>query len=487
MYDDPPESINLKTLRLQQECPASYGAGTKVPTAAFDRWKAVADACGSWHLGTEVDDIIRDQFSAFDPVQRDLCLDLLSRYTDLMADHRDALVVEEGDPVVTIMHPNGHASTSAWYQFRLNGKNGPELIKIRTGLRGSTPDEVAVLVQGKDPDESATEVMLRHGTVETLEMDAALRATEIRRVFSLWEETRSDAWQGDKRTPGRACYTVCPRPARCGQYPTPDGRRVSADTRTIRLPKTAASWMRQCDRHTAWKQVYQIPKDDGQEFDEARGRGASFHDLLAEALLADDPNGAFQDAVADLPDASRLQWLWEQHLTLEVEHAFPVAYQATEYQIGVTVQTTGLDVFRRSDRPGHGKPVAVVFMARPDATGREGDDTSAIVEVRTGASRREADPLELDVYALGAALLKKVNRVAIHVHLLGLPEGPECHREVYEEDRLRLALQRLEEPALRAAAWDPLDATRPSFNVGQWCGDCEFRLRCENYRAGTEG
>ena len=102
--------------------------------------------------------------------------------------------------------------------------------------------------------------------------------------------------------------------------------------------------------------------------------------------------------------------------------------------------------------------------------------------MRTGSSAREVNQLELDIYALGAAHLKRTSRIAIHLHRLGLPEGPECYREVYDEQRLAAALQRLEDPALTVASWDPLDAMQPRFNVGPWCFDCEFRLRCENYR-----
>ena len=373
MYDDRPESINLRVLRLQAECPASHGAGTKLPTSALDRWKAVATACGSWHAGTEVDDIVRDQFSPFDPVQRDICIDLLRRYADLMSAQRDDLIVEDGDPMITVMHPNANAVVSAWYQFTLEGGQGPELIKIRTGLGGSTPDEVAVLIEGKDPEDSVTEVMLRRGTIETLDMDADERRSEIARIFSLWDETQSPSWPRNTPTPGLACYTLCPRPARCGQYPTPDGHRVSSNTRTIRLPKTVASWMRHCERHTAWRQVHQIPRDDGSEFDETRDLGSAFHDLFAGALLADDPDAAFEQLLSEVAasEVKPLRRLWDQHRILESKHEHPVEYLSTEYQIGVTVETTGLDAFQASDRAVPGKPVAIVFMARADATGRE--------------------------------------------------------------------------------------------------------------------
>ena len=484
MYDDSrPEPIKLTVLRLQEMCPASDGPGTALPSANLDRWIAVADACASWHNGMEFDEIARDQFAVFDPVKRDICASLLRSYTNLMRDYRERVVSLERD-WVSVPHPDpdSNAAVSAAYQWTLEGEAGPELIKIRTGRYGSRPEEVAVLVSGKDPEDSVVEVMLQPGTVEALEMPPEEQASTLRRIFDFWDETRSNSWQPATRFPNFACYTMCDRPARCGQYPT-DGRAIGRYTRTIRLSKTSVLDLSVCHRKVAWKAIHQIPTDEGDEYDEARERGRDFHELYAAALTATDPTSAFKELLQGIPDDRRksLGDLWDRHLAVESKHELPISYRETEYAVGLTVETNGLGL--RGDKVVRDRPVAVVYIARTDAVGRESDGTPAVVEVRTGAAVREPSRPELDIYALGTARLVKSDRVAIHLHRLSLPEGPECHREVYDADQLHGAAERLEEPASLAASWDPLDALQPSFTVGSWCSDCTYQSRCENYRA----
>lgn len=488
MYEDSrPDAINLTVLRLQETCPASDGPGTALPRATLDRWIAVADACVSWHNGTELDEIVRNQFVAFDPVQRDICSSLLRSYTNLMSDYRQRVVSLERE-WINLPHPDPerNAAVSAAYQMTLEGDAGPELIKIRTGRNGSRPEEVAVLVSGKDPEDSIVEVMLQAGTVETLEMPPEEQESTLRRIFDFWEETRSDSWQPATRSPGFACYTMCNRPARCGQYPT-DGRTIGSYTRTIRMSKTSVLDLPVCNRKVAWKAVHQIPTDEADEYDEARERGRDFHELYAAALTAPDPTSTFNKLLQGIPDDRRksLGYLWDRHLAVESKHELPISYKETEYAVGLTVETKGLAV--QGSEVATDRPVAVVYIARTDAVGRESDGTPAVVEVRTGAAMREPSRPELDIYALGTSRLVQSDRVAIHLHRLGLPEGPECHREIYEADQLHEAAERLEETASLVASWDPHDALQPSFTVGSWCSDCTYQSRCENYRADGTG
>jgi len=121
-------------------------------------------------------------------------------------------------------------------------------------------------------------------------------------------------------------------------------------------------------------------------------------------------------------------------------------------------------------------------MARADATGRESDGTPAVVEHRTGPGASDIDQTEMDAYALGVALMTGRREVAVHLHLLGLAEGPRCVRERYTEQDLAEAIERLEYPARVVANWHPIDSLDPPYRVGPWCSGCGFRLRCERYR-----
>lgn len=433
-------------------CPASTaGPGSALPRATLDRWIAVADACASWHNGMEVDEIVRDQFAWLDPVQRDICAALLRTYTELMADYRNRFEsLDTG--FITLHHPdpNENAAVTAAYQWALTGDSGHELIKLKTGLYGSRDAEKAVLLKGKDPDDTIFEVMLRAGTVDPLEMDEESQNVELARLFALWDETRSDDWR-PTRQPGMACYTMCNRPARCGQYPADEATRIYNSTRTIRLSKTSVNNVSFCHRQVAWKAIYQIPTDEGEEVgDEVRDTGREFHELCEAALIATDSKSMFKESLEGIPEnhKSALADLWAKHEQIENGHTSPVTYKQTEYALGATLVTVGRGLAK--GKVVEDQPVSVVLIGRADAVGRESDGTPAVVELRTGASVREPGTLELDIYALGASRLVKASRVAIHHHLVGLP-SPECRREVYEPDDLRDAATRLGKVASVAA------------------------------------
>ncbi len=299
MYDYGPETINLRLTERLAHCPAATGAGTQMPRGNLDRWVIVRDACASWHNGSEVDQVITDHFSVLDPVQRGVCTALFRLYTNLMQGVRDGAEDLEGGFVV-VPHPTADASTQAHVTFTLRGESGPELVKLRTGRTGSNDWEKAVLLTGKDPEDSVIEIMAATGEIEEITMSEEAREAAVAEIFSTWDSQQAtDGFLGTK--PGWWCYT-CPRPARCGQYPTADGHRVSANTRTIRMSKTWVMALRYCQRRVAWKQVYGIPEDDGTDDDDwRRDRGIAFHDLLATALTAENPQAAFDAALQGVP------------------------------------------------------------------------------------------------------------------------------------------------------------------------------------------
>jgi hypothetical protein len=239
-----------------------------------------------------------------------------------------------------------------------------------------------------------------------------------------------------------------------------------------------------CERQVAWKRLYGIPDDEGGEDEgEYRSVGNTFHELIAPALLADDPAAAFEVSLLTLDpsEVATMRHLFACHQQLEGRHEHPIQYRAVEYQVGFTLTVPGLDV-DRNDVVQQNRPVAVVLMGRADATGREPDGMPVVVEHRTGPGATQVDQLELDLYAVGAALLTGQQRAAVHLHQLGLPDGPVCVREVYDGDRIAEALERLVPAAELAAKWHPANATAPPYSVGDWCRWCSYRLRCENYR-----
>lgn len=480
MYSEEPRTINLGVVERLSHCPAAVGVGTRMPRNTLDRWIAVRDACASWHNGMPVDEAITTYFAVFDAVQRRVCSILFRRYVDLMSGSRDGWVDLEGDQLV-VRHPLQNAYATASITFTLDGDEGRELVKLRTGRHGTSRWERAVIAMAKDPDDSVVEVMAPIGTIDELTIDEDDAAAALQEIFDVWDA--HEAGTGSRGTrPGWWCFT-CPRPARCGQYPTPDRQRVPASTRTVVVPKTWARAVSVCERRVAWKQLHQIPRDDWTDDEDwRRDRGIAFHELAASALATDDPDTAFSELLGDVPDAERqnLAWLWERHLELEAAHTHPVEILETEYQVGTTIATRGLVV--RRGKVDDGQPVAVVFTARADATGRERDGTPAVVELKTGPGASDVDQIETDIYALGASLITDSVPVAVHLHQLGLPDGSRCVRVVYDADALSGARERLHELATRIASWHPEDAEAAAYTVGSWCHSCPFRARCEDHR-----
>ena len=178
------------------------------------------------------------------------------------------------------------------------------------------------------------------------------------------------------------------QPAAAG-FPPPTAPQIGSRQRTVLLPKTGGQGPRQfCERQVAWKRLYGIPDDEGDE-DEGHSRavGNTFHELIAPALLADDPTEAFRDLAADVGSQRG------GHHAAPVRpppaaggrpRASPSTTGRSNYQIGVTLTVPGPDVDGRGTLQ-ESKPVAVVLMARADATGREPDGTPAVVEHRPPA------------------------------------------------------------------------------------------------------
>jgi hypothetical protein len=183
---------------------------------------------------------------------------------------------------------------------------------------------------------------------------------------------------------------------------------------------------------------------------------------------------------AEASEQLQLRWLFDRHQQLTANDPHPVEYKRTEYEMGITLLVPGVDV-DRFDKITDAE-VAVMLIARVDGAGREADGTPVIVEHRTGQSASETS-YETDLYALATAWAVKDNKAAVHVHRLGLQDGPVCERRFYDEEALNeAAAERFEAAAGRIAAWHPTNATVPPYTVGNWCTWCPVKERCERHR-----
>lgn len=473
----------MKATELESvgECPASAGGGSRLSKAALDRWIAVRYALESALTnGGDVDRAVYDNAAWLDPVQQSVVADLVSNGVLILGASDAETEFDPENSPVTVDLESINVELAAYYQVVVTDPHDPtrtECFKIRTGKVGTPSSEAAILLAGGPDGAGFADLMLNDGTIEPIEMSA----TEVEReIARLGELAGRDRDLRDRR-PGWQCY-LCDRVATCGQYPPPDGYRVGRQQRTIRVSKSDVLKLDQCHRRIAWKTVHIVPKDSGDEAGPAAVIGLLFHEIVADVLLSDDPDKTFIELIASVSPGDRdtMMALYDRHKQVESTHV-PVNYSFTEYQVGATFILDGLD----TDRDGNvktGASVAVTVIARTDAVGREPDNTPAVIEHRTGKTSDRIDDRETAIYALSTARLLGVDTVAVHQHSLGAAGDPECIRIVYDAAALAKAEELLTEILAPIALWDPVDATKPPYSVGEWCTGCPYLDRCTQFR-----
>lgn len=473
--------MKVASLEAVEACPASAYPGSRLPRASLDRWLAVHDALNAaLSYGADVDRAVHDNAGWLDPVQRELVTELVSAGVNALGRSDARIEFDPEDNFVILLHPSLNAEYAAYFQIvvtSLDVASSVERFRIKTGRVGTSELEAAVLVAGDDEGASYADLMLQTGTIEPIELAGAELEAALERLFYLAEAPRD---RRDRR-PGWACY-MCDRVARCGQYPAGEGVAVGARQRTVRLSKSDVLTLDQCHRRVTWKVLHAIPKEIGDEAGSAVVTGLMFHEILSEVLLAHDQDAAFAQLLERVSpdDREAMTRLYGRHKEIESDHV-PVDYALTEYQVGSTFILDGLD----ADRDGNVKTdasVAVTVVARTDAVGREPDNTPAVIEHRTGKTSDRIDDRETAVYALSVARLLGVDRVAVHQHSLGTDGDPECIRIVYDAGGLVEAEALLEKVLAPVPRWDPLDATEPSYSVGEWCTSCPYLARCTSFR-----
>ena len=463
------------------ECPASAGRGSQLPKAPLDRWIAVRYALETALTnGGDVDRAVDENAGWLDAVQRDLVTHLVSSGVSILGASDADVEFDPEDNVAIVDLPTLNIELASYFQIVVTDPRDPdrsEYLKIRTGREGTSQPEAAILLAGGEPGIAFGDLMLRDGTIEPVEMSEPEIDGEITRLREIARRERDLR----SRVPGWQCYR-CDRVATCGQYPTEGGSRVGSRQRTIRVSKSDVLRLDQCHRRVAWKVVYAMPKDSGEETGDAAAVGLLFHEILAEVLLSDDPETTFSELVTSVSpdDRDTMTALYARHKDIESAHV-PVVYGRTEYPVGATFILEGLD----ADRDGNlipGVAVAVTVIARTDAVGREPDDTPAVIEHRTGKTSDRIDERETAIYALSTARLLGVDSAAVHQHSLGAVGDPECIRILYDANGLAEAQELLTEILAPVALWDPVDATKPSYSVGEWCTGCPYQQRCTSFR-----
>jgi len=450
----------------------------------------VYEAVVEWHNAgaSQAPEVVADIesriFATWDPVQRAILVELFTAYRRLH--HPGVTDVDVNPEGGRWDHRETNTKVTVGVQLDVHDGGNWEAVRIKTGRSGTTELEAAAFYR---PGEQRILVDVQLSaddrvTIPRPDPDASGRL--LVDVARRWDATID---RPHNRVAGLHCYS-CDRPARCGQYPVIEGGvgDIGRWTRTIRISKTRLAALERCQRSSLWPALYAIPKDDpdeGESTSAGLALGNSFHEAVAAALLAEDPDAVFGAACDTVPksEADDLQSLFDRHGRLWESEAHPVTAHNTEYQFGVTLVVDGLAADSRGIT--RSKPVAVTMMCATDVNGWESENVAAVVEHRTGVASKALDN-EADLYAASAwAALDQTGRdvdgVAVHFHHLR-NDPPECERHFFDSEEVGRAIRRLQTVAARIAALHPQDATEPLANPGQWCEWCEWVHRCLEHR-----
>ena len=118
-------------------------------------------------------------------------------------------------------------------------------------------------------------------------------------------------------------------------------------------------------------------------------------------------------------------------------------------------------------------------MGQADLVGRY-KGKGLVIELKTGQESND-DLTEAELYALGAKLLLKEEEVYVF-HIYTNKDGGKLKKRKFGESEFDSIINKFEDKAQRIANWNPNDSLSPSFNVGDWCSNCDYQTTCPEYR-----
>lgn len=485
-YDlDEREVLRIPELTRAETCPASWP--TPGPTAwenrdaapPLVRWIAMRNAIQAWHEAQDPDAAVDAALGHLDPVQREICDDLLRAYQRSI--NRSDSISFDVDPAEAADASDTYVLQSWPTAIVTHDDQTVEVLKLRTGNRSTESEEAAVLLTGGPAGARYLDLMLAADDQIPIELDEDNADEVLTRLFQIRHRIGQLARSQRPVRPGHHCYLGCPRAAYCGAYPPAKDQLPGTNARLLIVSKTALATAARCERRAAWKYLYRIPQDPDHESGDQPTVGLHVHDILAALLLEDDPQAILDEQLGAIPpdEVANVRFCVDNHLTIDTEHDSPISYRRRNLQIGVTfVVESGAT----PGAPEEPEQVAVVMICEVDAAGRHADGTPALIEHKTGD---QALPHERDLYAVAGwrqltAAGHPSNTVAVHHHFLRRQQGPRCDTARFDTADITDATTRLQALAEQVAAWDALDATqpRPKERFDAYCSNCLFQQRC---------
>jgi len=476
--------FTANTYKKIMECPASMGPSSKNKARPFlDRWVSLNEVIGDWLYNDATSEEIsiekaRKIYSDnSDSIQIGILDGLFKAFREIFPKTESLKMSRNYPPIprseIKDLDDGDRIILSSWVQYEVGYKDSErkETIKLRTANSDPLSQlDLAILSLQKDKEETYLEVNATKGTID--ELPFLENASEVveEAFLNIQEYLESDK---KKTVPGTWC-SRCDRSSLCGRYQEIDGKKINSKDRSFFVSKTDLLKLNTCSRQLAWKNLYGLPKQSDPD-SEYSNYGDKFH-TYAEKIINEfkEPMSEygiekFSQAISEEEEGIREKLLGAYSSLVEKMSSYEnVELKQTEFALGFSllIDNTSND----------GSNSVFTYMGMADIVGRIGDNTPVVVELKTG-KEREDHKYEAELYALGASIATKEEKVIV-LHVYMQPESSKIVERVYGEKEISKAKEFFITKSIEISSWNPIQTLSPNYNVGSWCEYCSYETRC---------
>ena len=476
-----------KLINISQ-CHSSYGKNNQLAKPKLDRWKDLNNAIIDWMNNDAIEETSvriaeQNNFQFYDKIQKSILSDLFARFRSIYpkkgAEFNHDFPIKE---VTRVINGEEYALTTYFtYEFSQEGLS--EYIKLKTAF-DPKPELIdkAIITKLKEENEEFYIASLEREDLEEIEIIE--NADEvIDQHFNILENFLNNK---QKRNPGDWCNIGCDMASRCGQFPLVNIDKLTNRIREVKISKTNALKLQQCERRAAWNTQYGIPKENYSEYT-TESLGTKFHNY-SQKMLVGNQNFKNKNNIEDFKSLTKNEETINRKILFKkyeelVQNLKPydnLSINKAEYNLGFTVVAEGKGIKQGNVVE---QKVATIFMGRTDLIGRK-DGKPFIIELKTRPELDE-DFLEAQLYALGASKLDNADEVTV-LHIYLTDNETRLKERVFSQSELEEAEKRYLKLATKSASWIPNNALSVNFNVGDWCEKCEFKNTCSQNRINPE-
>ena len=457
---------------------------TYTPNSNLQRWKSVNDAIIDWLVNQAPEEVAiiqseENNFKYFDKLQRRISSDLFTNFRNIYHKNNANLNADFPSSSFSKFINGEEVFINAHTQFEFEDEVSTEYVKLKTGKRGVSDLDKAIVLKTKLENETFYVADLYNN--DLIEIEEIENAEDvIEKNFTILEDFINE---DIKLSPGNHC-TLCERSSSCGEYPSINGEVSKKNYRGIVISKTNLLNKDNCERQFAWKIQYGIPKEQKDSDPFPMKVGISFHKFSGMMLLKnDDPQKSGEiERLKNLLKAENQEIAEEvmkkyRQLLNQIKDFSNLKVTERERTLGFTVIVDGI-VQNKSNKVYNGK-IAATFMGSADLVGRL-DDVPVVIELKTG-SQLPQHLAEAELYALGAFIQTKEKEVVV-LHIYTNDKEEKIVERRFTQDQIEILGKKFDSIAKTVGLWNPSDALQPEFTEGDWCNFCDFQNTCVEFR-----